>query len=125
MKFGENLAFIRKSRHITQDTLATYLGVSRSTIAGYETRDREPEYHALVKIADYFQVTTDYLLGHETDQTIPMEANCMNGICCYNPQNLSSEQEHMIREMIPVMTKMSNRDLAIIAGLVKTMKKLQ
>lgn len=124
MTFGENLAFIRKSRHITQDTLATYLKVSRSTIAGYETRNREPEYHVLVKIADYFHVTTDFLLGHESDLTVPMESNCMNGVCCYNPQNLPSETEHMIRDMIPIMSKMSKRDLSIIAGVVKTMKKL-
>ncbi len=64
MEFGEILASIRKEHDATQEELADYLKVSRSTIAGYETRGREPEYYLLIKIADFFGVSIDTLLGH-------------------------------------------------------------
>ncbi len=47
----------------TQQELADALNISRSTLAGYESESKQPSYEMLVKIASYFSVSTDYLLG--------------------------------------------------------------
>lgn len=61
--FSERLKFLRTRKGITQQELADIVGVSRTAIAGYERLDKQPNFDVLVKIAQYFDVTTDYLLG--------------------------------------------------------------
>jgi len=56
---------LRLARGLTQQELAKYLGISPVTISGYENGHREPTIEMLERIADYFDVTVDYLLGRE------------------------------------------------------------
>jgi transcriptional regulator with XRE-family HTH domain len=63
MSFGDKLRELREKKGVTQQDLADFLGVGRPTIAGYETKNKQPDYDKLVKIADYFNVPIDYLLG--------------------------------------------------------------
>lgn len=63
---------LRLENHITQEELAKKVGVSTSMIGMYETGARKPSYEVLLKIADYFRVTTDYLLG-KTKQRVTKE----------------------------------------------------
>ena len=53
---------LRKSRHISQVKLAIDLNTSQNTVSRYETGEREPGVAELIKIADYFDVSIDYLL---------------------------------------------------------------
>lgn len=62
MVFGQRLKYFRTINHVTQQELADYLKVSRSTIAGYETKGKEPDYNTLIQIADFFQISVDLLL---------------------------------------------------------------
>lgn len=61
--FSQILADLRKENNLSQVGLATALAVDPSTIAKYETGDRLPDIFMLSKIADFFSVSTDYLLG--------------------------------------------------------------
>lgn len=61
--FSERLYKLRKKNNLSQDYLANKIGVSRSTISNYELNKRLPSVEILNIIADYFQVSTDYLLG--------------------------------------------------------------
>ncbi|MEJ8555139.1 helix-turn-helix domain-containing protein [Tepidibacter sp. Z1-5] len=63
MPFGDILKLLRENRGLTQQGLADVLGVGRATIAGYETKGKQPDYEKLKIIANYFNVTIDYLLG--------------------------------------------------------------
>ena len=54
---------LRKARHITQLRLALELNMSQNTISRYESGEREPGIAELIRIADYFHVSVDYLLG--------------------------------------------------------------
>ena len=59
---------LRTSSNLTQSAIAEKIGISRSTIGMYETGAREPDFETLEKIADYFNVDIDFLLGR-TNQT--------------------------------------------------------
>lgn len=69
MLLKDRLKELRKEKEITQEKLANYLNVSRSTIAGYETGKRKPEYETLQKLANYFNVSVDYLLGNSKERS--------------------------------------------------------
>lgn len=60
---AKQLKKLRDNRKITQKNLAEMLGISASTIAGWETGDRHPDHLMLIKIADTFGVSVDSLLG--------------------------------------------------------------
>ena len=55
---------------MTQQQLATRLGVAKSVVSYYESGDRFPSYDVLVRIARTFHVTTDYLLDIERQRMI-------------------------------------------------------
>lgn len=58
---------LREARHLSQVRLAMELNLSQNSISRYENREREAGYETLVAIADYFQVSLDYLLGRTDD----------------------------------------------------------
>ena len=61
---------LRKKKGISQLRLATELSTTQNTISRYETGEREPGIAELTKIADYFNVSVDYLIGRtENPQT--------------------------------------------------------
>jgi len=66
MKF--RLKDLRRSRNISQLKLALDLNMNQNTISRYENMEREADYETLVRFADYFDVSLDYLLGR-TDNT--------------------------------------------------------
>lgn len=61
--FPERLTLLRTDRQLRQRELARSLHVSTSAISNYEQKLRYPDIDMLIRIADYFEVTTDYLLG--------------------------------------------------------------
>lgn len=60
---------IRKNRGITQLKLAMDLNISQNTVSQYETGEREADYTTLIRLADYFNVSLDYLLERTDDPT--------------------------------------------------------
>ena len=63
MSFSERLRALRKSANISQQTLGDAMNVTKVSISGYETGNRKPDTETLQKLADFFDVSTDYLLG--------------------------------------------------------------
>lgn len=64
-----NLRNLRAQKGVSQSELARYLGVARSTVCQYEANRREPDNETLSKLADYFGVTVDYILGREESRS--------------------------------------------------------
>ena len=62
-KFNDILAELRGDSQILQQEIADLLNVSPGTISNYETGKHMPSLDAVVRLADYFDVTTDYMLG--------------------------------------------------------------
>lgn len=57
---------LRKEKKLTQSDLAEVLGISRQAYSNYEAGKRQPDNETLLKLAEYFNVSVDYLLGRET-----------------------------------------------------------
>lgn len=67
--FSSRLIALRKERQMTQSDLAKAIHKTRSTVSGYETEGKEPDYEMLCSLAEYFSVSTDYLLGIDDCRT--------------------------------------------------------
>ncbi|WP_200411956.1 helix-turn-helix domain-containing protein [Virgibacillus salexigens] len=64
----DRLTKLRKQSKKTQGEVAKVIGVSRPAYTAYEKGNRTPDYKTLTTLADYYNVTTDYLLGRDGDQ---------------------------------------------------------
>lgn len=64
---GERLKKLRRSKKITQEAIASKLNIKRSTYAKYETGENQPDNETLIKLADFFNVKVDYILGLSDD----------------------------------------------------------
>ncbi|SUB75028.1 helix-turn-helix domain-containing protein [Peptoniphilus indolicus] len=65
LSFGARLKNLRISSDMTQLDLSKKLNVSRATVGRYETEERFPDKETLIKLADIFNVSLDFLLGRE------------------------------------------------------------
>ena len=83
--FGKRLRMLRKEKGLTQVELSKSIGVSDRTLGYYETEERFPPQDVLENIANYFNVSIDYLMGRTSkSDTIP-------------PQDLETELEEFKR----------------------------
>lgn len=95
---GKKIAELRKKQKLSQYDLAERLGFSRGKLANYEQGQREPDYDTLKKIADFFEVSTDYLLGR-------------------------TEKKELLSNIAPNLSKKEERDIA--KDLEKTLEQLE
>lgn len=74
MKFEEKLISLRKSKGLSQEELAEYLGVSRQAISRWEAGSSTPDMTNLLGICEYFRVSSDYLIhdDYDSDEDIPI-----------------------------------------------------
>ena len=70
MDFGCRLKELRTQAGMTQQQLASLIGVTKSVISFYELRERAPSPDVLIKCAGIFHVSTDFLLGIEKSHTL-------------------------------------------------------
>lgn len=71
MSLGSRIKKIRQEKQLTQAEFGKLLNLSESTISLYESGKRQPEYDTLIKIAELFDVSIDYLLGRTDVSTNP------------------------------------------------------
>lgn len=67
----KRLLELRKKENLSQEALSKILNVGQTTISSWERGEKEPDNETLLKLADYFSVSTDYLLGR-TDNPYPV-----------------------------------------------------
>lgn len=63
--FPQRLQTLREKRRLSRRTLAELCGLSKNMISLYERGEKAPSVDALVSLADFFEVSTDYLLGRK------------------------------------------------------------
>lgn len=62
---------LRKKKKISQLKLALDLHMNQNSVSRYENETRQADYETLIRFADYFQVSLDYLLGRTDDPSFP------------------------------------------------------
>ncbi|ASA96856.1 helix-turn-helix transcriptional regulator [Anoxybacillus flavithermus] len=72
---GDRLKRLRLEKKLTQEELGKKINVTKVSISGYENGNRTPDTETLQKLADFFNVTTDYLLGRTDDPNPPESDN--------------------------------------------------
>ena len=90
--FSQRLKQLRLDKHLTQAQVAGRVGVTASMISSYETDLRLPSYEVMVRLADLFGVTVDYLLGRETRRMLDISA-------------LSDEEAAVVCGMVELLTR--------------------
>lgn len=65
--FTDRIQSLKINRKLLQKEIAEAVGISVRTYQRYETGERTPDTDTLIKLADYFDVSTDYLLGRSDD----------------------------------------------------------
>lgn len=101
MSLGSRIRDLRLKKKMTQEELGKILGVSKVSVSGYENDTRQPDNTALVKIAEYFNVSTDYLLGNKsTHNNAPGWANTkdihdLKAFLDANEDAMTYEGEHL------------------------------
>ena len=68
MTLGSKIQKLRKEKGLSQEKLATEIGVSRQAVSKWELDESAPDTDKIVAISQLFNVSTDYLLGNEMDQ---------------------------------------------------------
>lgn len=69
---------LRKQANLSQNDLGKIIGVAQNTLSQWEKGLRAPDFDSVIKISEYFNVSTDYLLGKEED--MPDELIVLNRI---------------------------------------------
>ncbi len=69
-----NLLNLRKNKGISQQTLADYLNVNQTVISHFETGRNEPDLKTLIKIANFFDCSVDYLIGHQAKNVLYLDS---------------------------------------------------
>ena len=67
-KFAANLGKLRREKGLSQRQASAELGVSQALLSHYETDAREPKLEFVVKVCQYYSVTTDYILGRTNER---------------------------------------------------------
>ena len=105
MTTGELIALLRNKNRISQSALANDLHIGQSTLAMYEKGKRNPNLEMLAKLADYFNVTTDYLLGrpdkedNSKNDTADL-AEILNNAKAYNGKELNQHDRDVLSGII-------------------------
>ena len=98
-RFPERLKYLRKIKGVTQTQLSKQLGYGYTAISNYENFQHEASYDTLIKMAQYFEVSIDYLLGFDDDLEpsvcIPEEAKFLQMY-----RKLKNEDKDMITNLV-------------------------
>ena len=76
MSIGDRLKALREDRDLKQEDVAKYMDVDRSTVGKWESSPSKPNPEMIVKLANFYGVTTDYILGN----TVPPSFSDSNTI---------------------------------------------
>lgn len=70
---GENIRRLRQERGLNQEELGHRVGASKQSVSNWENGNIAPSIDLLIRLADFFGVSTDYLLGRQNQRTLDVE----------------------------------------------------
>jgi len=107
---AEKIKVLRVMKGLTQEELAKYLHVNRATLANWETGRTTPDYEAVKHLADFFDVSIDYLFGRSDDPRFP-DLSQVDDALKETPELLDFWRELKEREDLQLLFKQA-RDLS-------------
>lgn len=107
----QKLKELRIERGIQQKDLAALLGIGANTLSQYENGKREPDNNTLVQLADYFGVSTDYLLGR-TDTPKKKAPPQSNGT--FEPKLTKRDEFDISRRLDEMLSELDKSDSALM-----------
>lgn len=110
--FSERIKKLREENNISQIDLAEYLGISQQALSKWENGKNEPDNDSLIKIAKYFNVSTDYLLGNsESRSNIQPYENELEKVLFSKAKELSEEDKKAVLGVINAIKKDIDNEL--------------
>lgn len=106
---GDTLKSLREDRDIKQKTVATYIRKSVQAYSQYELGKRDPDSDTLKDLADFFHVTTDYLLGRSISKDSSFVAKRRDNLYTIYVGDLSKESIEKINEYIDMLRKLEKK----------------
>lgn len=118
-EFSNKISMKRKEKNISQKQAAIDLGISQALLSHYEKGIRECGLSFLVKIADYYNVSCDYLLGRTSDPggKIVTVGNIPT-ICCHSEETTEEERENCLEFCRQII----NDSINVIYSMIKKTK---
>ncbi|MFC5403732.1 helix-turn-helix domain-containing protein [Cohnella soli] len=105
MSMGERLRELRLRRKISQEEVAKHIGITRSAYSHYEINNRQPVYETLIKLASFFDVSLDYMIGGAASKPKPdndasAESNEILSLIQHMSQDQRKKSLHLISDLI-------------------------
>ncbi len=101
----ENMKILRQDKGLTQREMAKELNLAKATYARYEIGESEPSIEVLIKIADFFDVSLDYLCGRQNPNLIYADG-------------LSQIKKDLIKKVTQVDDRIAERTESYMNGLI-------
>ena len=103
---GNRIKLLREEKELRQDELAKILDVSPSAIGMYERDEREPNDVITLKLAEFFNVTTDYLLGKSDNRNTENDKEHLKiDLSTREYKNITEEQKKQIEDFAKFVLK--------------------
>lgn len=116
---SRRLRELREDKGLTQSQLAEYLEIGRASVSNYENGERIPDAELIIKFADFFNVTADYLLGRSGFKSYAQEYEYRRRLAS-NPDETSSSNQ--TDDLSPGSINFTNRLISIDANFAKIIK---
>ena len=124
MKLGDILKDLLELHSMTQKQLAEALDLSPSALGNYIQGTREPDYCTLIRIADYFCVTTDFLLSHSVKtETASQKNSHQEELLLYIFRSLTDDQQEFYLEQGQIFLRQNKKKESSLLSPVREHKR--
>lgn len=98
MDLGKQIDFLLEERELSRKEAAKDLGIAPSTLSSYITNNRQPDLDMLVKIADYFDTSTDFLLEYTPKSSPNKRISLYRQRLMHTTEDFSADQLELLNK---------------------------
>ncbi len=109
MTLGERIKVLQETKNISNKAIAELLHVASNTVSGYVNDKSEMTFESLVKLADLFDVSTDYLLGRTDVPEIPLRLSEPERRLILELRTLNPDQKAVAAQSVRFMAEQNRR----------------
>ncbi|MEK4351307.1 helix-turn-helix domain-containing protein [Paenibacillus sp. NPDC058367] len=115
--YAERLKMMRQELNLTQIQVQTKTGINNKTLSGYEAGRNQPDFDTLKELCDFYNVTTDWVLGHTNNRKMTLtndqrvlvnkvdlgDSSFMESLISFNGRELTAEEKKKIQAMAQLL----------------------